>query len=171
MDEKSLTILHVSSKESPKDNEVPWLYINVVFKVEDEHDIIVCDGYSDTWTKNYLYEVENPEQIDLHYQHTTHKFVPIKNSDSLTKMVSTVDPKYDISDTKRSGWSYNSYCFLQKAKKPNVYFYRDYVEDNLVTRAALQLIQDLKDNKESTSRFVEFSTFSRSLLTLNTFWD
>lgn len=164
-------ILHLSYKESPPDSEYKWLRVHVVIRVYDEYDLIVCDGYSEEWSKSYLYEVDDPEEIDLHFLHCKHKFEPIEGSD-LSKLVTIVtDPKYDISNKKRSGWSLNPFSFLKKARKPGVYFYTEYVEDNPVTRGALQLLEELKDKKENTSRFVPFSTISRSLLALNTFWD
>ena len=164
-------ILHLSFRESDPDNEYRWLYVNIVFKVFAEEDIAVCNNYSDRWVKNTLFEVESSEEVDLHYQHTTYKFIPLSESSQLSTMESFTDPEYDILDKKRTGWSYNFDEFLSKAKKPNTYFYREYVEDNVVTRAALHLLQEMKDGKESGSRFVPFSALHRSLKVLNTFWD
>jgi hypothetical protein len=164
-------ILHISAREAPKDSEYRWLEVNIVFKVYAEDDTAVCEGYSDEWSRSRIYEVESPKQIDEYYLNTTHKFEEIEGTE-LSKLVSVcTDPKYDISDKERKGWSYNHFCILQRTKKPGVYRYREFVEDNAVTRAALQLLQELKDKGENTSRFVPFSTLSRSLLVLNTFWD
>jgi hypothetical protein len=163
-------ILHLSYRESPPDSEYKWLYVNVVFEVDNEHDVAVCDGYSEEWSRSFLYEVENPEKIHRHFLHCKHKFKPIEGTE-LSELETIYDPEYDISDKKRSGWSYNQFNILVKAKKPGVYFFREYVEDNAITRGALQLLEELKDKGRNGSRFVPFSTLSRSLLVLNTFWD
>ncbi|MGA1048317.1 MAG: hypothetical protein ACO3UU_09915 [Minisyncoccia bacterium] len=147
-------ILHISAREAPKDSEYRWLEVNIVFKVYAEDDTAVCEGYSDEWSHSRIYEVESPKQIDEYYLNTFN-----------------IDLLSIGSDKERKGWSYNHFCFLQRTKKPGVYRYREFVEDNAVTRAALQLLQELKDKGENTSRFVPFSTLSRSLLVLNTFWD
>jgi hypothetical protein len=171
MEEKSFEILHISSRESSADSEYSWLRVNLVFRVTDDHDILACKARSEEWSKTTIYEVEDPEQIHNHFLHTQHKFEKIPGSD-LSKLISfSTDPEYDISDRKRSGWAFNSFYVLQYIDKFDVFVYRDYVEDNSVTRAALSMLEDLKETGTSTSRFVPFSTLTRCIDTLNNFWD
>lgn len=164
-------ILHLSTRESPPDREYRWLYVNLVFRVTDEHDFLSCKGRSEEWCRTYLYEVDNEQEIHNHFLHTKHRFEKIEGSE-LSKLVSfTTEPEYDISDKKRSGLALNPFYHLQYIEKFNVFVFKEYVEDNFVTRAALSMLNDLKDNKETASRFVPFSTFIRCVDTLNNFWD
>jgi hypothetical protein len=169
-EEKDLEILHISHRKSEPDNDYEWLYVNVVFKIYDETSRSVCFGRVDPWKQSFLYEVEEPSIIDKFYESRTMKFEPIPGTE-LSKLVEeSVDPQYDIRPYKRRGWMYND-SYLQHVKQFDVFCFKEYVEDNLVTRAALQMLQDLKDTGESASRFVPFSTLSRCLETLHTFWD
>ena len=164
-------ILHLSARESRPDNEYRWLYVNIVFRVTDEHDTIACQGRADEWVKTLIYEVDDPSEIDNHYLNTKHSFEEIPGT-SLSKLVSAcTDPEYDISSKMRSGLSMNHHNTLRYIEKFNVFVFRDYVEDNFVTRAALSMLEDVKNGKQTTSRFVPFSTFIRCVDTLHTFWD
>jgi hypothetical protein len=169
--EKSPEILHISYRESCPDNEYKWLYVVVTFKVFDEFDSNLCDGYCSEYQRNILYEVEDVKDIHRHYLSTEFKFKNIKDSE-MTELVSVqTDPEHDISQKIKRGWTNNPFQILNKAKKPGVYFYRGYVEDNAVTRGALQLLQELKNKGSNNSRFVSLSTINRSLMALDTFWD
>jgi len=171
MEEKSFKILHLSYREAPPDNEYRWLRVNLVFRVFDEHDASVCESRAEEWSKNLFYEVEDPEEIHNHFLHTKHKFEKIEGSD-LSKLVSVcTDPKFDISNKKRSGLSLNPFYTLQYIKKFNVFVYRDFVEDNPVTKAALCMLETLRNGGKVSSRFVSISTLIRCIDTLNTFWD
>lgn len=169
-EQKDPKILHISSRENSSDSEYRWLYVNIVFKVYDEFDKIVCSGLAETWKQTTIYEVESPSVIDKFYETRVMKFEPIPGTD-LSKLVeSYVDPEHDIAPYKKMGWAYND-NYLNYVEKFNVFCFRDYVEDNAVTRGALQLLQELKEGKDSTSRFVPFSTLSRSISALHAFWD
>jgi hypothetical protein len=169
--EKAPEILHISCRESDPDNQHRWLYVIVTFKAYTKLDINLCDGYCSEFQRNLLYEVESVDDIHQYYLNTKFNFKASKNSDLSTIVSTQIDPKYDISEKIRRGWTNNPFHILNKAKKPGVYFYRGYVEDNAVTRGALQLLEELKDNKKNNSRFVLSSTLLRSLMTLDIFWD
>jgi hypothetical protein len=171
MEQDGSKILHLSYRESAFDNEYKWLYVNLVFKVTDEYDIIVCNSRAEEWSKTAIYEVEDTKQIDEHFLHIKHTFKKIEGSD-LSELVSVcTDPKYDISDKQRRGFALNSFHILNYIEKFDVFVYKDYVEDNPVTRAALSMLEGLKNGESPGSRFVSFSTFIRCIDTLNTFWD
>jgi hypothetical protein len=172
MDEKNdFKILHISYKQSSPEDEYNWLRVNLVFRVVDEYDLIVCKSMSEEWSKASLYEVDDPVQIHNHFLHTGHEFKKIENTE-LSRLISfSTDPEYDISDKHRVGFSLNPNYILQYIEKFNVFVYRDFVEDNPVTRATLSMLEDLKNTGKSTSRFVSFSIFTRCITTLNTFWD
>ena len=166
-----IEILHLSYRESSPYNDYRWLRVNVVFRVYDKHDIIVCDSESSEYTKTSLWEVEDPEKIRLHFTHTRMEWSEV-DENGLSKLTEWItDPEYDISDTKREGWQSNLDQLLIKIDKFNAYRYHDFVEDNPVTRGALQMLEDLKRDGKNGSRFVPFSTLIRSLRVLNTFWD
>lgn len=169
--EQDPQILHLSYRECRPDSEYKWLKVNVVFRVFDEHDINVCDGEASEHTKTYLWEVDDPEKIHLHFAHTRMLWSEGDENgfSRLTEWVT--EPEHDISDTKREGWQSNFNRLLIKIEKFNVYRYYDYVEDNPVTRGALQLLEDLKRDGKNGSRFVPSSTLLRSLRVLNIFWD
>jgi hypothetical protein len=168
---KDPEILHLSFRESDPDNECPWLYVNVVFRVFEEHDIMSCKTHSEDWVRSVLFEVDDPKAIDLYYLNTKFKFEPIENSELSRLDRFIVDPEYDISHLKRSGWESNPYNFLQYKEKFDVFVFREYVEDNEITRSALKILNDLKQGEKVSKRFVAFSTLIRTLSTLNTFWD
>jgi hypothetical protein len=164
-------ILHLSYRESKPENENRWLYVNLVFRVTEEFDIIACKGRCEEWSKNVIYEVEDKEQIHSHFLNTRLDFKPVEGS-SLSRLESySTDPKFDISDKKRVGLSLNPFYTLEHLEKFNVFVYRDYVEDNFVTRAALSMLSELKEGRGGGTRFVPFSTLTRCIDTLNTFWD
>lgn len=169
--EQNPEILHLSYRESGPDSEYKWLRVNVVFKVFDEHDRITCDCESSEYTATSLWEVEDPEAINLHFMHTRMKWSkPDKSGGSrLEKWVT--DPAYDISDRRRTGWQSNFDQFITKVEKFDAYRYSDYVEDNPATRGALSILEQLKTGDYDQSRFVPFSALIRSLRVLNTFWD
>lgn len=169
-EQKDPKILHISSRENSSDSEYRWLHVNIIFRVYDKLDKIVCSGLAETWKQTTIYEVESPSVIDKFYETRVMKFEPIPDTD-LSKLVeSYVDPEYDIAPYKKMGWAYND-NYLNYIEKFDVFCFRDYVEDNVVTRGALQLLQELKEGKNSTSRFVPFSTLSRSISALHAFWD
>ena len=164
-------ILHLSARESKPDNEYKWLYVNLVFKVADEYDVISCQTRVKEWSKTTIYEVDDEEDIHNHYLHTSTTFQKVEG-DNFSRLVSfNTDPKYDISDKKRTGLALNPFNMLQYIEKFDVFVFREYVEDNVVTRAALSLLENVKENAELTSRFVPFSTFIRCVDTLFNFWD
>jgi hypothetical protein len=169
--EQNPQILHLSYRESPSDSEYKWLKVNIVFRVFDEHDRMRCDADASDWTKTYLWEVENPEAIHLHFLHTKMKWLEPDEEGNSQLGEFVTNPKYDISHLKRSGWQTNFEQLLTKTKKFDAYRYHEYVEDNLVTRGALKLLEELKENGSNGSRFVPFSTLIRSLRVLNLFWD
>jgi hypothetical protein len=168
--QKDPKILHLSSRENSSDSEYRWLHVNIVFKVYGACDKIACSGLTEPWKKTTLYEVENSEAIDKFYETRVMKFEPIPNTDLSTLVESYVDPEHDIRHLKRVGWSYND-NYLNYIEKFDVFWFREYVEDNPVSRGALQLLQGLKEGKGNASRFVPFSTLSRSISALHTFWD
>ena len=169
-EQKDPEILHISSRENSSDSEYKWLYVNIVFKVYDELDKIVCSGLTETWKQTTIYEVESPSVIDKFYETRVMEFKPIPGTDLSELVESYVDPKHDIKHLKKTGWAYND-NYLNYVEKFDVFCFKDYVEDNLVTRGALQLLRELKEGKDSGSRFVPFSTLSRSISTLHAFWD
>ncbi|MEY2973072.1 MAG: hypothetical protein RI886_849 [Pseudomonadota bacterium] len=169
--ENNPQILHLSYRESEPDNDYKWLYVNLVFKVTDEFDIIACKGRAEEWTKTILYEVEDAEEIHNHFLHTRYKFNKIENSELSELSSYTTEPEFDISNKKRSGLALNPHHILQYIEKFDVFVFREYVEDNFITRAALSMLKDLEENKKTGSRFVPFSTFIRCVDTLNVFWD
>lgn len=169
--EQDPQILHLSYRESTSDSEYKWLRVNIVFKVLDEHDKIVCDAESSEWTKTSLWEVEDPEKIYLHFLNTRMKWSEPDENGTTTLEKWITEPEYDISDKKRNGWESNFDQLLTKIDKFDVYRYHDYVEDNPATRGALKMLEDLKQEGKNTSRFVDFSMLIRSLRVLNTFWD
>lgn len=172
MTDPSPLLLHLSARPSGPDSNIKWLSVNIVFKLTNELDIELCDSYSGVWSRSILYEVEDVKSIEEYYLHTEYNFKRIDGSNYSRIHSVCTDPKYDISDKIRHGWSLNPFNLLIKTKFPGIYAYRDYVEDNDVTRAALSTIEKFKlPNPHLTSRFVPFSTFSRCLLTLHTFWD
>ena len=170
--EKNPQILHLSYRESSSNSEYKWLKVNVVFRVFDEYEKGNCDADASDWTKTYLWEVEDPEVIHLHFANTKMEWTEASKG-SLSRLKDFVtDPQYDISHLKRSGWQSNFDQLLTKVKKfENTYRYHEYVEDNPATRGALAILEDIKSNKKSRSRFVLFSSLIRSLRVLNTFWD
>lgn len=170
-EEKDPQILHLSHRKGSSDPDYKWFKVNIVFRVFDEYHISQCDNEAAEWTKSYLYEVDDPEKITLHFSHTRIKWSkPDKNgTTTLTDWIT--DPKYDISDKKRDGWQTNFCQLLTKIEKFNVYRYYDFVEDNPATRGALAMLEELKTQKTNDSRFVPFSTLMRSLRTLDAFWD
>lgn len=170
--EQNPQILHISYRENPSDSEYRWLKVNIVFRVFDEHEKIRCDLDSSDYVKTYLYEVENPEKITLHFAHTEMEWLETEGKGDLLQLKAFVtDPEHDISHLKRGGWQINPHQFLRKIEKFNVYRYNDYIEDNPVTRGALELLENLKENGSNGSRFVSFSTLIRSLMALDLFWD
>jgi hypothetical protein len=164
-------ILHLSYRESKPDSEYKWLYVNLVFRVTDEFDIIACKGKAEEWSKTTLYEVEDAEKIHNHYLHTRMKFEDVENSEHKVLRSFITEPEFDISDRKRTGLALNPFYVLQYIEKFDVFTYKEYVEDNFVTRAALSMLTDLEGGKPTNSRFVPFSTLTRCIDTLNTFWD
>ena len=169
--EQNPQILHLSYRESPSDSEYKWLKVNVVFRVFDEHDRMRCDAEASDWTKTYLWEVGDPEAIRLHFVNTKMEWTETGKEGPARLKGFVTDPQYDISRLKRSGWQTNFDQFLTKIEKFDAYRYYDYVEDNSVTRGALNLLEELKENGTNGSRFVTFSTLIRSLRVLNLFWD
>lgn len=171
MDYQDPQILHLSYRENREDAEYRWLRVNIVFRVFDEHDRAVCDAESSEWTRTYLWEVDEPEKITLHFANTRIKWSePDENGNSALEKWIT-EPEYDISHTKREGWQSNFDSLLRKVEKFDVYRYSDYVEDNPATRGALAMLENLKEDGTTTSRFVPFSTLIRCLRVLNVFWD
>ena len=173
IEEKDPRILHLSYREGSSDGDenYKWLKVNIVFKVFDEHDIGLCDGEAAPWTKTYLYEVDDPEKITLHFAHTRIKWSKPNKEGNSTLQDWITDPQYDISDKKREGWQTNFCQLLTKIEKFNAYRYHDYVEDNPATRGALAMLEELKNQKANSSRFVPSSTLIRSLRTLDSYWD
>jgi len=169
-EQKDPEILHISSRENSSDSEYKWLYVNIVFKVYDEFDKIVCSGLTETWKQTTIYEVESPSVIDKFYETRVMEFKPVPGTDLSEFVESYVNPEHDITPHKKVGWAYND-NYLNYIEKFDVFWFRDYVEDNAVTRGALQLLQGLKEQKDNPSRFVSFSTLSRSISALHTFWD
>ena len=163
-------ILHISAWPSRPESEHKWFLVNVVIQVYEKEDICVCDAYCQDFCRNLLYEVEDPELIHLHYLHTTHFSKKVEGT-NLSELISTHDPEYDISDRIHKGWTNNPEQFLTRTKKPGVYMFKQYVEDNLVTRAAIKMLHDIKEGEPNTSRFVIFSAIKRCLSALETFWD
>ena len=98
------------------------------------------------------------------------EFKPIPGTDLSEFVESYVNPEHDITPHKKVGWAYND-NYLNYVEKFDVFYFKDYVEDNAVTRGALQLLRELKEGKDSGSRFVPFSTLSRSISALHAFWD
>lgn len=169
--EQNPQILHLSYRESPSDSEYKWLKVNVVFRVFDEYEKGNCDADASDWTRTYLWEVEDPETIHLHFVNTKMEWSEADEKGLTTLRDFVTDPQYDISHLKRSGWQTNFDQLLTKIEKFDVYRYYDYVEDNPVTRGALKLLEELKENGSNGSRFVPFSTLIRSLRVLHFFWD
>jgi hypothetical protein len=169
--EQDLQILHLSYRESSSDSEYKWLKVNIVFRLFDEHEKFSCDAEASEYTKTYLWEVEDPEAIHLHFLNTKMEWSEA-NEKGLTMLKDFVtEPEYDISHLKRRGWQTNFDQLLLKIEKFDVYRYHDYVEDNSVTRGALKLLEELKENGSNGSRFVPFSTLTRSIRALHLFWD
>jgi len=169
--EKAPQILHLSYKEALPDCKHRWLKVNIVFKVFEEHDKISCEANSSPWAFTSLFDVEDPKQIDEYYANGTMVFSSDKPGEGAVLTDFKVPPEYDISDKKRTGWVTNHDQILTHIKKFDVYRYQNYVEDNAATRGALSLLENLKENSATTSRFVCFSTLLRSLRVLDTFWD
>lgn len=166
-------ILHLSYRESDPDSEYKWLKVNIVFKVTDELNGQLCDNYSSAWTKTFIWEVDDPARIDQYFLHTRMEW---EDDDDLEKGHKKLagfrtDPQYDISYTKKHGWSINNFEFLKKIEKFNVYRFHDYIEDNSITRSALLMLEGLKNGEDTGSRFVSFSTLTRCLMVLHLFWD
>lgn len=169
--EQNPEILHLSYRSNGEDSEYKWLRVNVVFRVFEEHDRITCDVESSEWMRSTLWEIDDPEKIDLHFMHTKMKWVKAGET-GLSRLERWVtDPEYDISSTKRTGWQSNPSRLLTKLEKFDVYRYSDYVEDNPVTRGAISILEELRTGCYDKSRFVAFSALIRSLRVLNTFWD
>lgn len=168
----SFSILHLSRRTNPsRSDSTPWILVNLVFRVFDEIDRETCVRMTEDWVKGTVYCVDNVEDIDRYYHSMTRKFEPVPGSD-FVRMVSTPCKEFDISDRKYTGWTYNFDNYLKYVKKFDVFIYKDYVEDNPVTRAALAMLDELKNGEESgSSRFVPFSTLTRNIRVLNTFWD
>jgi hypothetical protein len=149
-------ILEISVKrpKRPKYPEYKYFCLKVVFKVEEEGDIRTCDGYSSEYTHNVLYEVKDPNDITLYW-------IGDKDDDFKGKI--------------RRGLSLNPYCFLKKEKnRPGVYVFKEYIDDNPITRAAIKLLKAIKKDPTSatsTSRCIPTSVLLRTLITLDTFWD
>jgi len=171
MMEQNPQILHLSYRESSSDSEYKWLKVNIVFKVFDEHERFSCDAEASEYTKTYLWEVEDPEVIHLHFLNTKMEWSEADEKGLTTLKDFVTDPQYDIAHLKRSGWQSNFDQLLTKIEKFDVYRYHDYVEDNPATRGALKLLEELKENGSNGSRFVPFSTLTRSLRALHLFWD
>lgn len=163
-------ILHLSYRESESNSKYKWLKVNIVFKLTDKLDKELCDNYASHWSPATLWEVDDPERINQHFLHTSMKWEELDNGHKQLDRFCT-DPEYDISYTKKHGWSTNNFEFLTKIEKFDVYRFHDYIEDNPITRSALAMLKKLKDGENIDSRFVSFSTLTRCLMTLNLFWD
>ncbi len=169
--EQDLQILHLSYRESSSDSDYKWLKVNIVFRLFEEHEKFSCDAEASEYTKTYLWEVEDPEVIHLHFLNTKMEWSEADGKGLTTLKDFVTEPEYDISHLKRSGWQTNFDQLLLKIEKFDVYRYHDYVEDNPVTRGALKLLEELKENGSNDSRFAPFSTFIRSIRALHLFWD
>ena len=96
IEEKDPRILHLSYRESPSDSEYKWLKVNIVFRVFDEYEKGNCDADASDWTKTYLWEVEDPETINLHFVNTKMEWTEA-DEEGLSKLKDFVtDPQYDI---------------------------------------------------------------------------
>ena len=169
--EKDPLILHLSCRESKPDKEIRWLYVNLVFRAFEELDIVVCKNRSEEWSQSYLFEVEDAEEINNHYLNTRFVFEDEEDVDWAEMSQMVVDPKFDISEKKRHGFALNPYHTLSYVEKFDVFVFREFVEDNVVTRAALSMLEDLRAGKKPGSRFLAFSTLMRCINTLDNFWD
>jgi hypothetical protein len=145
--------------------------VNLVFKVSDELDRVACQGKAKEWSTTSIYEVDDAEKIHNHFLHTRLEFEEMEGSNFSKLTSSLTDPEYDISDKKRVGLSLNPFYTLQHVEKFDVFVFKDYVEDNPVTRGALSMLEDLKNQGKTSSRFVAFSTLIRCVDTLHIFWD
>jgi hypothetical protein len=152
-------ILKISVKEpkSPDPDGVKYFFVKVIFKVEDKQDIQSCETYVDEYCKNIMYCVDNPENITKYY---VDKVLGDKVEDLEKEII-------------KRGYTLNPYQILhKKKKKPGVYYYKEAVEDNEITRAAITFLKRIKNNPSSNnSRFVPISTILRTLNCLDIFWD
>ena len=152
-------ILKISVKEPKKiDPEgIKYFFVKVVIKVEDEQDIQSCEMHVGEFCKNIMYCVDDPEDITRYY---------------IDKVIEGKVGDFE-KDTIKRGYTLNPHQILHKKKKnPGVYYYKEAVEDNEVTRAAIALLQRIKNDPSSNiSRFVSISTILRALSCLDIFWD
>lgn len=153
-------ILEVLVKEQKSGNrsEYKFFYIKVVVKVEDEEDIESCKRYSEEFCKDIMYCVEDPEDITKHYMDSV-----LADGDK---------PSTDISEKIMRGFVHNPRFIFSEEKESGVFIYKEYVEDNEITRAVVAMLKRLRDNPTSDhSRFVLLSGILRAITCLDAFWD
>lgn len=167
MTEPSFIIRHFSSREDVYRSHVKWYKINLVIEAIDDELRGVLKKKSSKWKDiEYCENIEIGEKyfdgLELHH-------VPLENS-KMTRAVFTNSHGLERSDVFKNGYQYDYSLFIEYLPKFDVFVYRDYVENNGITRATIKQIKKLADG-ENDSRFANWGQFVRCLETLFLWWD
>lgn len=132
---------------------VGWIDVNLVFQVEDEYRMY-ADNASQEWVSGVLYEVDEAKQIIQFYESRAMGVLNREKHPALRRGLVMND----------------DYC-LNWLPRFEVYRFHEIVEDNGITRAAINELIAMRDGVAPTGRFVSISRLMRCIRTLNTFWD
>jgi hypothetical protein len=173
---KEFEILHFSARFNDYDEDriARWSRVNIVFRAFQNEDKSIyaksmAMANAEDWCKATVYS--DPKLVDQFFLETRVKFVKIPGS-NLSKLVRASHPTIDLESLKTSGWTMNNDCYLSYIEKFDVFVFRDYIEDNEITRATLNILEGMKNEQHvNTSRFTDYSLFQRCLSTLHLFWD
>lgn len=155
--EKEFNILTI--KSVVREN---YIYLNVVFKVYDKDYKRKIDSLSQEYVRSSVWVVNDPKEIEQYYDNIIFDRIPENGwykSRSLFKKKTV------------SGWSINDFKCLTYIPKFDVYRFREYVENNKITRAAIETLESLKLGEENSARFVDVATLTRCIRALDIFWD
>ena len=112
------------------------------------------DNASQEWVSGVLYEVDDAKQIVEFYE---------------SRVTGVLNRSQH--PARREGLVMNDeYCLIWLPKF-EVYRFHEIVEDNEITRAAINELMAMRDGVMPTGRFISISRLMRCIRTLNTFWD
>lgn len=154
MDESlGFKIRHLSFRDNEAVQGIGWIDVNLVFQVEDEYRMY-AEGASREWVSGVLYEVDDAKQIIQFYES---RAMGVFNREKHPAL--------------RRGLVMNDDYCLDWLPRFEVYRFHEIVEDNGITRAAINELIAMRDGVAPTGRFVSISRLMRCIRTLNTFWD
>ena len=150
------TITHLSARHL-RDIDKPFIFINIIFKLEQPDDIYLF------MSKSHMDPIIS-EYTKVFGFKTIQDFEAWMNSSSKVK----------VEKTELYVW--NDYVnplhgFITYIPKFDCYQMKEFYDDSPATRGIIQCLQDIKDGKPSRVRTTTACHFMRLLNALSNFWD